>query len=129
MSKHTVTFIGDPNPKATGRERDSISIYGVTFERDEPKVLDDAEPGIAHAVAKLKGNSHFNVQPDFATEEGVPAQPGTPETDADPRNPNAPAEEPTPLEEAIAQAPHPAETPEAVAKRAQRAAKKAAKQG
>jgi hypothetical protein len=125
MSKHTVTFIGDPNPKAKGDRRDSVSIYGLAFEIDEPKVLDAAEPGIARAVAKLRGNSHFRV------EDGHPAVgdwPADAERVSPPPPPNA-VEPPTPLEEAIAQAPHPAETPEAVAKRAQRAAKKAAKQG
>jgi hypothetical protein len=114
MSKHLVTFIGQPVPagkdaahfKKDSPDRDSVTFRGVEFPLGKPVAIDAQSASAQAMIAKLKANSHFTV------EDAVDAEPKP----ADATSAPAPDH------------PHPeAMTAEAEAKRAERAAKKAAK--
>jgi hypothetical protein len=78
MSKHIVTFIGDHS--AAGAKKghanpDTITVFGLTFEIDEPTPVNFESPEGQKILAKLRGNSHFKIE-DAPTEKAKPDSKG-----------------------------------------------------
>lgn len=67
MSKHIITFTGDPQ-RQPGRKRggpsdpDSIVLYGLTFQLGEPTQVEFATSAGQAILAKLRGHSHFTIE-------------------------------------------------------------------
>lgn len=65
MTKQLVTFVGDTTPgrkKGGPSDPTQITVFGLTFELDQPTPINFASPESQKILAKLRGNHHFRVE-------------------------------------------------------------------